>query len=172
MSVSSHLTPEPERRLRLILEDMRHAAAAQETRVGALTAFAAGELFLLKALAPSGWGLGARILLAAALPLGVYAFAPMRGSPDEFPFRKPKEHPRDTDALVGAEALAKHSHSELIRRLDFYLGGGVTATPYYEDLVGQIVAAARVASRKRMLLKALSALVGVAQLALLAPLLR
>ena len=172
MSVSSHLTPEPERRLRLILDDVRRTAGGLEVRAGALTAFAAGELFLLKALAPTGWGLPARVLLAAALPLGVYAFAPMRGAPEEFPFRKPKEKPRDTDALVDAEALAKHSHGELIRRLDFYLGGGVTATPYYEDLVGQIVAAARVASRKRLLLKVLSALVGAAQLALVVPLLR
>ena len=47
--------------------------------------------------------------------------------------------------------MHEYAHGELIYRLDKYLGGGITATPYHEDLVGQIVIHARIAVRKQRL---------------------
>ncbi len=47
MSVSAHLTPEPERRLWLMLENARHEAEGAERKAAALAAFAAAELAFL-----------------------------------------------------------------------------------------------------------------------------
>jgi len=162
MSVSSHLTPEPERRLWLILESARHAAESADLKIGALTVFAAAEFFFLN-LPP------ARLALAAAVGIGVFAFSPISGKPRWHPFHTgPGDKPRSADNLVSVDDLAKYSHGELIARLDWYLGGGITATQYYEDIVGQIVIAARLATRKGRLFRFCCVLVGLAQLGLLA----
>ncbi len=58
---------------------------------------------------------------------------------------------------------ARSPRNELIHKLDKYLGGGITATQYYEDIVGLILADARVARRKRRWLAILFWLVGVGQ---------
>jgi len=55
--------------------------------------------------------------------------------------------------------------------LDKYLGGGITATPYHEDIVGQIVIHARIAVRKQRLFNAACVIVGIAQLGVLGQLL-
>jgi len=60
---------------------------------------------------------------------------------------------------------------ELVNIMDRYLGGGVTATPYYDDIVGQIVLTARRITRKVRALAAAGALAVLAQLVLLAGLL-
>ncbi|MDP2332052.1 MAG: hypothetical protein Q8M19_15300, partial [Reyranella sp.] len=54
MSVSAHLTPEPERRLWLILESMRHEVDSADARIAGLTAFAAAELAFISILSPVG----------------------------------------------------------------------------------------------------------------------
>jgi hypothetical protein len=169
MSVSAHLTPEPERRLWLILESMRHAVDSADLRIGALTAFAAAELAFIRSLLPAG-PLGFLVLasLTAALPLGVFAFAPMKRLPKWLQFLEPqKDKIRADDSLILVDDLVKYSHGDLIFRLDKYLGGGITATPYYEDIVGQIVENARVAARKQRLLRAACFIVGAGQLGLL-----
>ncbi len=166
MSVSAHLTPEPERRLWLILESMRHAVDSADARVAGLTVFAAAELAFLRPGGPLTAG-----ALMAALPLGVFAFAPLKRLPKWLQFLEPrKDKMRADDSLILVEDLIKYSHGDLIFRLDKYLGGGITATPYYEDIVGQIVENARVASRKQNLLRVACALVGLGQLGLLAQL--
>ena len=162
MSVSSHLTPEPERRLWLILESARHAAEFNDLKIAGLTAFAAAEFFLVQS--PP-----ARLALAAAALLGVFAFSPLSGKPRWHPFHTgPADKPRSADNLVSVDDLAKYSHGELIARLDWYLGGGITATQYYEDIVGQIVISARLAARKGRLFRVCCVLAGLAQLGLLA----
>lgn len=170
MSISAHLTPEPERRLTLILENMRREGDRADVKIGALTAFAAAELTFSKILAPSGaLGFFTVASLAAVLPLGVFAFAPLARLPKFLSFLDEAKHKTSVnDCLIEAADLAKYTQGELVNRLDRYLGGGITATPYYEDIVGQIVAGASVASRKLRLFRAACALAGFAQLCLLA----
>ena len=174
MSVSSHLTPEPERRLWVILEHMQHSVESIDQRIGAITAFAVIELALVKLLAPAGaLGLLTVLLLALALPLGVFAFSPMTGMPKWLYTPEPHKDRSSVDHnMIWAEDIAKYSHSELVHRLDKYLGGGITATPYHEDLVGQIVVHARITVRKQRLFNAACVIVGIAQLGVLAQLLR
>lgn len=162
MSVSSHLTPEPERRLWLILESARHASEVNDLKIAALTFFAAVEFFAVQSAV-------VRYPLAAAALLGVFAFSPLSGKPRWHPFHTgAADKPRSADNLVSVDDLAKYSHGELIARLDWYLGGGITATQYYEDIVGQIVISARLATRKGRLFRACCVLVGLAQLGVLA----
>jgi len=152
MSVSAHLTPEPERRLWLILESMRKAVDDADLRIGALTALAAAELACLHA---SGRPLTpASAPLAAALLAGVGSLVPLERLPRSISFLDyAGKKPRADDNLVLPEDLVKYSHGDLIFRYDKYLGGGITATPYYEDLVGRILENARLAARKQRLLK-------------------
>lgn len=162
MSVSAHLSPEPERRLWLILESQRVIADTSDARIAALALICALELSLAR---PGG---------LVSLPLG---FAVLASSLAWLPFARlakplsfiddPKKKPRSDDNLVAPEDLVKYSHGELIFRLDKYLGGGITATPYYEDLVGRILENAWQAARKRAALKLVCVLTAAGQLGLL-----
>lgn len=168
MSISSHLTPEPERRLWIILDNMRQAVVDNDRKIAILTAFAAAELFFFR---PGEFGgfLGILILVAlgVALPLGVFAFMPLSGKPKWLPLIEPvKDTHTIDDCLIAADDIAKYTHSELIHRYDKYLGGGITATPYHEDIVGQIVIHARIAMRKQRLFRLVCVLVGLGQLGL------
>ncbi len=166
MSISAHLTPEPERRLWIIHENMRRAVELSDWRIGALTAFAASELAFLNALAATGpVAFLARAALAAALPLGVFAFSPLARLPGMLSFLDADKHKTSVnDILISADDIAKHTRAELVLRFDKYLGGGVTATPYYEDIVGQSIEYAVVAARKQRLFRFACAVVGFAQL--------
>jgi hypothetical protein len=157
----------------LILESMRRAAQWADHKIGALTAFAAAELAFIKIPAPAGsLGFLTLVSLTAALPLGVFAFAPLARLPKLLSFLDEEKHKTNgNDCLIAVEDLAKYTQGELINRLDRYLGGGITATPYYEDIVGQIVASASIAARKQRLFKASCVIVGFAQLCLLVQLL-
>src|SRR5712672_2436391 len=119
MSVSSHLTPEPERRLWIILESMVESVQWADKKIGALSAFAAAQLILTKIVASGGpFGFLGLISLSAALPLGVFAFSPLTGAPKWFDLLEPKKvKPSIDDCLVLADDIAKYSHSELIARL-------------------------------------------------------
>jgi hypothetical protein len=172
MSVSSHLTPEPERRLWVILEQMQHAVEWNDRKIAAITAFAAFELAFIKVLAPTGpLTFMTLLLLASALPIGVVAFSPLSGKPKGL-YAPHKDTPSVDHCMIWAEDIAKYTHSELVHRFDKYLGGGITATPYHEDIAGQIVVHARIAVRKQRLFIALCIVVGTAQLGVLAELLR
>jgi hypothetical protein len=172
VSVSSHLTPEPERRLWLILENMRLSAHEAEWRLGAVAVFCAAELAALRAWEASGpLVLSGAALLTLALLLAAAGFIPLSLVPKW-------QHPStlDTssdpnDCLIFFGDLAKYSHGSLIGRFDKYLGGGITGTPYYEDLVGQIVVNARIAARKSRVLLIASLCAAAGQLGLAAALL-
>ncbi len=165
MSVSTHLSPEPERRLLIILESMRQAAQSADGKAAALTALAAAEAVALKILGAGGvFGGLALILLAACLPLGALAFSPLTKTPKWLPFLEPPvEKSGPDDCLLEVADLAKATRADLTLRLDRYLGGGVTATVYYEDVVGQIILWARTAARKQILLDWLCRLVLLGQ---------
>lgn len=173
MSVSSHLNPEPERRLWIIHENLRRTVEWTDLKFGALMGFAALQMALVKYLCyGSPVSSPAMALLAAILPVGVLALSPLI----EIPIRTPLLEPRPDklsaiESLLESSDISKHPQAELVNRLDKYLGGGVTATPYYEDIVGQIVINARLVSRKRRLLIVACAMAWVVQLALLAQLL-
>jgi hypothetical protein len=163
MSVSAHLSPEPERRLWLILGSLKEAADRADWKVAALTAFSAAQLALLPG---ADWLVSSA--LGAAIPLGVFAFSPLARAPRWLRFAEPaRGRAKVEDSFLNPEDLVKYTHGDLIFRLDKYLGGGITATPYYEDLVGQITESAVVAARKKRLLRGLWLLVSVAQFDLL-----
>ncbi len=169
MSVSSHLNPEPERRLWIIYEKVRRSVEWTDIKLGALTAFAAGQMVLIKIVVPGGpLAYPAMALLAVVLPVGLLALSPIIEAVRQIPFIDPRMDKRhDGDCLISAHDIAKYPQIELVIRLDKYLGGGVTATPYYEDIVGQIVISARIATRKHRLFLAACFLTGVVQLGLL-----
>ena len=171
MSVSSHLTPEPERRLWVILEEQRSAARWSDARVWALGLLAAPQLAMLGG---RGGGLAAAAvaLLLAALLVAAFSLSPLAEAPSRLPVLEPalgKGAPGD--ALIVAEDIAKYAHSELVLKLDRYLGGGVSSTQYYEDIVALILLASRTAVRKQRLLVAAGTLFGLAEVCLFARLL-
>jgi hypothetical protein len=145
MSVSSHLTPEPERRLWLILEEVR------------------GEAELLRAPEP------ARAPLALSAAAGVLALLPFSRKPRCVPLLDPKPARASADdRLISPRDLIKYAYGELVLKLDRYLGGGVSATPYYEDIVAEIGHNARRAARKRRVLKLAALLAALGQFTLIA----
>jgi hypothetical protein len=158
VSVSSHLTPQPEQRLWNILETMRHAAERAETSLAVLAAVAALESWALKSWLPSG---------AAVLAfVGLAPWRRLSGFLSFLDWGRGKQAP--ADSLVSVDDMVKYSHGELINRLDRYLGGGITATQYYEDLIGEALTHARLAARRRRLLKAAWILFALGQLGWLA----
>lgn len=170
-SVSSHLSPEPERRLFIILEQVTQAAQWADLKIGALTAFAAAELAAIHFLGQAHPVIS--FPLAATLPLGVLGFSPLTGKPGRLTLLEPSEGKQGPDDnLTAVDDLVKYSHGELIGRLDRYLGGGIAATPYHEGIVERIAVVSRMAARKERVLFLLCVLVGVAQMALLGLLIR
>ncbi len=169
MSVSSHLNPEPERRLWILHGNMRHAVEWTDIKLGALAVFAAAQMALLKLLAPGGVpAYPALALLAAVVLIGLFAFSPLIEAQRQLSWIDPRMDRRHAgDCLLAPQDIAKYPQLELVILLDRYLGGGVTATPYYEDIVGQIVSGARIATRKRRLFLAACAPAGLVQLGLL-----
>lgn len=161
MSVSAHLSPEPERRLWLILESQRLLMDGADARIGGLAVLCALELGLLK---PAGL---VAAPLAAAVAATALAWLPVARLAKPLSFLEDKRKARNDDNLIAPEDLVKYSHGELIFRLDKYLGGGITATPYYEDLVGRILEHAWQAARKRAALKLVCVLAAAGQLGLL-----
>lgn len=170
MTISSHLTPQPEPRLWQLLELVRRAVDRADLRIAALTGLAALEAALAR---PAGYlGFTALGALALALPLGVFALIPSARAPRWLRFLAgTSEKTGGDDCLTSEEDLASYTVGELILRLDRYLGGGVTGTPYYEDLVVQIVDLAVLARVKQRLLLGLWGVVGAAQVLLAASLL-
>lgn len=169
MSVSSHLNPEPERRLWIIHGNMRRAVERADLKLGALTAFAAAEAAFIKLALPGlPQAYPALLLLAAAVVLGLVTLSPLTEARRQLSLLDPRmDRRRAGDCLISEQDLAKYPQVELVILLDKYLGGGVTATPYYEDIVGQIVANARIATRKQRLLLAASVPAVIVQFGLL-----
>ena len=174
MSVSSHLTPEPERRLWIIHEIMRHSVEWADRKIAALTVFTAAQMALIWLLAPAG-ALShlALVALCVVLPLGVFAYSPLTEVARRLPFLEPSDdRSYAADFLLSVHDIATYSQNELVNRMDKYLGGGITATPYYEDIIGQIVVYARIAARKQRLFRIACVIVGIAQLGFFVQLLR
>ena len=106
--------------------------------------------------------------LGAALPLGILGLTPMTWVPRGPAFiDPPKTAPLPLDILIAPESLATCSRRELTIVLDRYLGGGITATPYFQDLVAMIIPAARAAWRTQRLFNLSCPLVGSGQSAIL-----
>ncbi|MDX6769827.1 MAG: hypothetical protein SF051_09865 [Elusimicrobiota bacterium] len=167
MSVSSHLTPEPERRLWAILDFLRAGVAAADWQLLALTGFAALELLAAR---PGEPFVAATLGLAVLFGLGAFIARP-RLPGDGAALDPARGRQSVDDSFITAEDLAKYAHGELILKMDRYLGGGITATQYHEDLVAEIGANARLAVRKRRMLAILCGLVLLGQAALLGRLL-
>lgn len=169
MSVSSHLNPEPERRLWIIHEKLRASAERTELKLWALAALAVLELALSALLPGNGIACALRLLLGGVLVLCVFSLSTLVENPAKVPLADPPgERPRSADSLLAEGTLAKFPQMELVIVLDKYLGGGITATPYYEDIVGLIVKSARVGVRRGRLFGAAAFAALSAQLLLLA----
>jgi len=174
MSVSSHLTPEPERRLWVIHEITRHAVEWADRKIAALMVFTAAQIVLIMIVAPSGLiSHIALVALALVLPLGLFAFSPLIEAAGRLPVL---EHPYGGTCvpgfLISVHDIVQYTQAEMVNLLDKHLGGGITATPYYEDIIGQIVTYARIAARKQRLFKIACVITGLAQLGLLIQLIR
>ncbi|MDO8805151.1 MAG: hypothetical protein Q7R35_12025 [Elusimicrobiota bacterium] len=169
MSISSHLSPDPERRLWIIHGKMLHCVEWTDIKLGALTVFAAAQMALLKVLVSGGpLAYPALALLAAVLLIGLVALSPLIEAQRQFPWLDQRMDRRQAgDCLIVPQDVAKYPQIELVILLDRYLGGGVTATPYYEDIIGQIIISARIATRKRRLFLAACILAAIVQLGLL-----
>jgi len=152
---------------------MRRKIERTEVKLGALIVLAALQLALVKILIPgSPLAQPALVLLSAVLLIGLAAVSPLTEAARPLPFLDQGMEKRNSaDCLIMASDIAKYPQIELIIRMDKYLGGGVTATPYYEDIVGQIVSSARIAVRKHRFFLAGCVLAGIVQLGLLGQLL-
>ena len=168
MSVSSHLTPDPERRLRVIHGNIYNSIQWTDSKLGAVMLLAAVQLATVKYLSPDGLAAHiASLMLCAVMPPGILGISPFIETPKPIPLLEPGKTQRPKGSLIGEADIAGYSQLELVNFLDSYLGGGITATPYYEDIVVRIVIGARVAARKRRLFAAACVLAGLAQLCLL-----
>jgi len=154
MSVSSHLNPEPERRLWIIHESVLRYSDWTEIKLAILVFFSALEMPIILGVFREGpLSFLAVALLCAVLPLGLAALSPLAETPRQIPLLDQRVGKIDSeDSFLVARDLARYTHLELVNRLDRYLGGGITATRYYEDIVARIIAVARCANRKRRLL--------------------
>ena len=153
MSVSSHLNPEPERRLWIIHENVLRALEWTDVKLAIMAFLAAVEMPVILGVFREGpLPLLAVALMCLVLPLALTGLSPLAETSRQIPLldqRVGKIHSEDSFLLP--RDLAGYPHIELVNRLDKYLGGGITATPYYEDIVGRIIAASRSFVRKRRL---------------------
>ncbi len=173
MSISSHLSPDPERRLWVIHDTVRRAAEWTDLKLGLVGLLAVLELPWLAGFFKEGWPAYTAVgLLCAALALVLAALSPFTALDRQLPLLdQPVGKVRQEDSLVLPEDLARSPYSELVFRMDRYLGGGITAIKIYEDIVARIIAASRSAVRKTRLLSAACGAAILAQLAFAAVLL-
>lgn len=169
MSVSSHLTPEPERRLWVIHDTVLRAAEWVDVQQGVLLVFLMLELpYLGRGVA----GYSAVLLALAAILLALAGFSPLTEAVRQLPLLdQPVGKVTPLDSFLQPGDLARYPHIELVLRMDKYLGGGITATPYHEDIVARIIAVSRRVTRKRRLFAGACAAALGAQLLLAAALL-
>jgi hypothetical protein len=153
----------------MIHENLRRSLEWSDVKLLALAVLCAAQIALVRYAVPAGAGSClAMALLAAALPVALAALSPFAEAQRQLPLLDPRldrRHPGDS--LIVALDVARYPQVELVLLLDKYLGGGITATQYYEDIVAQLVLTARVATRKRRLLMVVCALAGAAQFCLL-----
>lgn len=166
MSVSSHLTPDPERRLWIIHDRVQELLSVTDRKLWLFVLLAAVQIALVRFASPGGILAYISILvLSPALPLGAFALSPFVERTRPVPTHEPVPGKKGSAySLLSERDLAGFSQADLTITLDKYLGGGITATPYYEDIIGQIVGGARIVVRKEMLLKALCVIVFAGQL--------
>lgn len=168
MSVSSHLNPEPERRLWIIHESVLRHSEWTDVKLAVLSFFAVIEMPVILGVFREGpLAMLAVGLLCLVLPLTLAAFSPLADTPRMMPLLDQSVGKMDpADSFLVARDLARYPQIELVNRLDKYLGGGITATRYYEDIVGRIISVSRTASRKRRLFALACVPAVAAQLAL------
>lgn len=156
--ISSHLSPEPERRLWIIHENLRHEQERVENKLALAGALSLAQLWAVH----HSW---AAYPLAAAFIVALLGATAGRWR--RLSFLDPGDR-KDIvdDYLVTPAGLAKYTHGDLIARFDKFLGGGITNTKYFEDLIGEIAALAKTAWRKQRLFRASCVLLWLGQLAL------
>ena len=159
LSVSSHLTPDPEKRLGRMLDNLSRQQNMADFKLCTAAAIAAIEMF---AVYPSHTG--TEFFLSIVILLALFGISPIteKSCCVKFLDRDMSELP--DDYLIDENDLSKYSRSELVNFLDKYLGGGISATPYYEDLVSRISYSALALLRKKYVYLACFAVMSVAQI--------
>jgi len=174
MSVSSHLNPEPERRLWIIHESLRRDLEWTDVKSSVLAALAAGQAVAAGVAGDGALAAACVAALSLASLFAVLGLSPLaewrRHLPVGGAARGAPAAPGDS--MLSVRDLARYTQMELVTVLDRYLGGGITATQYYEDIVGRIAFCARIAARKRRFFLVSCLLAALAQPALLIILLR
>lgn len=173
MSVSSHLSPEPERRLWIIHENVRRSVEWTDTKLGILAVLGALEILgIYVGFRPSLLTCIGTLLMCLALPLALAGLSPFTETAGPVPLLdQPVGKMLPDDSFLLPRDLARYTHAELVFRLEKYLGGGITALRYHEDIVARIIAASRVCVRKGRLFSAACVAALAAQLALVAAML-
>ena len=173
MSVSSHLSPEPERRLWVIHENVRRSVEWTDTKLGILAVLAVLEIpVIFGGFRPGLLTYAGALLMCLALPLVLAGLSPFVDAPGPVSLLdQPVGKMLPDDSFLLARDLARYPHAELVFRLEKYLGGGITSLRYHEDIVARIIAVSRACVRKERLFSAACGAALAAQLALIAALL-
>lgn len=159
LSVSSHLTPDPERRLRRMLESLQNKQTALEHKLFFSALIAVIELFAVSRPI---------VLVELLLCLTIFfAFIGMSALIDfdgKMKFLDNCDMEPPDDYIFDENDLSRYSKAGLVNFLDKYLGGGISATPYYEDLVSRIATLARKLVRMQRVFLIVCLLICIAQI--------
>ena len=159
LSVSSHLTPDPERRLGRMLETLRQKRNMADFKLAAAAAISAVEMF---AVMPSH--AGAEVFLSLAMLAALAGLSELMDKAGEIKYLDRTDSSLPDDYIIDEKDLIRYSRSELVNFLDKYLGGGISSTPYYEDLVSRISYTARSVVRKKRMFSVCCILITLAQI--------
>lgn len=160
LSVSSHLTPDPEKRLSRMTDILCRQQDSAEKKLAVLAIVAAIEMF---AVYPSHTGTEA--LLSIAIIAAFTGLSPLMDTEKEIRLLDHNDGRVPDDYILDEYDIAKYSRSELVNFLDKYLGGGISATPYYEDMVSRILNKARRLVRRHRMFMICLVLMALAQIA-------
>lgn len=146
LSVSSHLTPDPEKRLRNL-----YAYLSDELRFMDYKLFFIVLASLVELSALVRYSTYASVLLCFIIMAALLGISPLTEIPQKIKFLDIDSAKNPDSIIIGANDIAGYSCAELVNFLDRYLGGGISATPLYEDIVSRILITSRVTVRKRKL---------------------
>ena len=141
-----------------MLDNLLNQQRMADFKLAAVSVAAATEMF---AVSPSRTGTEFFLSIAVAFSLLGMSSVTEKTGGVKFLDRSNSEFP--DDYLLDENDLSKYSRTELVNFLDKYLGGGISSTPYYEDLVSRISCAALCLIRKKRIFLICFILMSVAQ---------
>jgi|GEM_PF-693612 len=153
LSVSSHLTPDPEKRLLAIKESIREEIKSTENKLCFSAFLSVLMAFLSFSLLGNGpFPVTASLLSMLALTVSMTAMSQFVERHGRIYCLDGKRKEKTPEYILDEADLTEFSRLELVNFLDKYLGGGITAMDYYEDIVARVLLSARVCVRKKFML--------------------